>query len=555
MRNLALKLLPRSVLIGGVTIVAVAGTGGCSRREQTLLEPPVRPSLDAFPAALTSAIAEAEAAIGQRPRDAAAWLELGRLYHANGYIDQAAACYGAIHRDPAVGARACHGLALLAQLRGDLQEELRWLDETLARDGSYTPAELRRALARFKAGDRSAAAQSFRTVLEREPANAEAQLGLARIRLQSGDERGAQSMLEKVTAEHPGFSSGFALLAQIAQRQGETARSGELRRQAQMRKDPPISDPWLDETMEHCFDAQQLALRFEDFAKSGRQDQALATLRRLEAVAPDHALVHQMRGLAAAQQGRERDALREYETALAQGARTPEMLVAVAVARLNEGDAATALARLEEALKLAPEHPEANVTLARLHWEAGRRAAAVPYLETVRRVVPHDLAARAMLGEYMLEEARPAEAVRVLAEAHALAPEHDGVRELLALAHVRVGNSLARQGGFADALAAYDRAIAVRPGSLEAYANKVQILVRLQRSDDALRAIEAWIESQPAEPAAWLMLGDVQRANGQPEQSRESWSRAQQLLAKHPNPHVQEALRKRLEAAATPRLQ
>ncbi|HEX2100165.1 MAG TPA: tetratricopeptide repeat protein, partial [Candidatus Synoicihabitans sp.] len=330
------------------------------------------------------------------------------------------------------------------------------------------------------------------------------------------------------------------------------ARAEVLRSRAQVRKDPPISDPWLDEIMERCFDEQQLALRFEDFAKSGLQDQALATLRRLEIIAPDHRLVHQMRGLAAAQQGRDDEALREYETALAHGARNPELLMAVAFARLKQGDATTACQRLEEALQLAPEHPAANATLARVHWEAGRRSAAVPYLETVRRVVPDDLVVRAMLGEYRLEESRPAEAVAALTEAHALDPENEAVGELLALAHVRVGNSLAREREFDAALAAYDRAIAVRAGSLEAHANKVQILVRLQRSDEAVHALEAWLASQPAEPAAWLMLGDVQRASGQSEQSLESWSRAQQLLASRPDSRVEQALRERLGAVATP---
>src|SRR5690606_35782061 len=98
-----------------------------------------------------------------------------------------------------------------------------------------------------------------------------------------------------------------------------------------------------------------------------------------------------------------------------------------------------------QALDLDPRHVGAHRVFARLRWEAGRKAEAVEHLETIRRADPTDVSCRGMLGEYLVENQQPADAIAPLNEALLLAPQSEPVRQLLALAHVRTGNQLARQ--------------------------------------------------------------------------------------------------------------
>jgi tetratricopeptide (TPR) repeat protein len=572
------RLTPRVV---GFVVSFVIALAGCSRQPTTVGLPP-RPDVSAFPAGLATAVAETESELRNSPGQTAAWSRLGHLYHANGFYAEARQCYQELVAMPGAAPRACYGLAQTAQFTGDLNEQIHWLEATLRLEPGYVPAHLLLAEARFKSGDPVAALAGYQAVLQRDSGNPDALLGLAREHLRIGDDTAAARVLEDLIAKHPRSSSGHALLAQVVERRGDTTRAAVLREQARFRKDPPPAAPWMDDVMRSCFDVQRLGIRFEDAVKSGRVDDAVASLQQLEAIDPTHWIVCNVRALAAAQQGRMADAAREYERALAAGGDTakiypalvaalasmqrlaeaevqaraglralpgnPDLLVALAELRQKQNDAAEARQLLAQVLAVDAQHVAAHRALSRNLWDAGQREQAVAHLEIIRKVSASDVPARGMLGQYHMDRNKPEQAIAPLSEAFAVEPGNEPIADLLALAHLRLGNRAAQQGQLAEAVHSYDAARAVRPQMAEVYANQVQVLLLLRQFDRAEESMRQLAALRPDNPAVYVSLGDIQNSAGRTAAALESWRKALQVLGDHGDRDLRGALAERLSS-------
>lgn len=558
-------------------VVVGALMSSCAREAAPL---PPRPDLSAFPAGLAAAVTEVETAATARPAQPDARLRLGQLYQANGLAEEARVCYLPLAEHEVHGARASYYLGVLAFADDDLEQGREWLSECVRRAPNYLPAQVRLADATYKAGLVDEAAALYAEILRRDGGNVYAQLATARERLRQGDTVAAKEILTRLTREHPEFGAGSALYAQVLDRAGERAEAARLRARALAHKDPPPPDPWMDEVMQQSFDVQRLAMLFEDYAKAARIDESMVWLRRLEAVAPDHWLVCQIRALAHSRQGRFEDALAEYQRALAAGgdarrlypalvatltemkryaeaeesaraglAAAPgsaAMLVAVARLRQARGDTGEAERRLAEALEIEPRNSHANRTLALIWWEQGQKQKALPLLRIVMETDPNDVAMRGMVGEYLLEQGDAQGALAPLEEALSLAPDNEGIADLLALASLRVGNVAARAGKLDEAIAAYDRAAAVRPTQPDALANKARVCLQsgqLGLAEDALRRLLAL---QPGSASVLVVLGDVQEASGNHDEARATWNKILTLPSAAANPALQAAVKDRL---------
>lgn len=513
------------VPVARLTLAWVALAAGCSKSPEL----PRRPDLTGRPPALAVAIAEAERTAGNSP---AARLDLGRVYHANGFVDAAQACYHPLTSHPNLGAQTLYYLADLALNAGDASRAATILQDVIAKVPDYLPAQVRLAELHYKNGDTARATALYDAVLQRDPAHAEALLAQARERLRVGDAPGATARLERLLAHHPAHSAASAILAQLAEQRGEEHRAAVLRHRARARKDPPRADPWLDQVALQSCDAPQVAMRLEDTIKAGRIDDAMTWLKRLEALEPNHPLVCEVRGLSLMQQGRPADAAREYERALASGVdparmypalvtalvaqqrfdeaeakaragltaspRAPALLVALAQLEQRKGNLATATRLFDDALALEPRHAAANRARALIWWQQGQPEKAIPLLGIVLESDPSDVPTAGMLGQYFLEQGRPADALRVLEPAHATEAGNVNIADLLGLALLRVGNDHARAQRFDQALALYDRALSIRPKLIEAHVNKAQVCLHLERTQAAEEALRELARLEPA---------------------------------------------------------
>lgn len=553
----------------------------CSRTTDTAaVTPPPRPVLDAFPAAWRERVDAAETALARTPEDASAWSRLGRLYHANSFLVEAQTCYEqAVAIDPAdVG--STRYLADVAREQGDPAAEQRWLAETVRRQPAYVAARLQLAELHYKTGERSAALTAFQDVLQEYPNNGYATIALARDELAQGRSDAARRRLEAFVVDNAGWSSAYAVLAQIHAATGDIERAAALRQQARERKDPLPDDPWMDALHYDSFDLTRLAITFEERVKSGDGTGAGRILERMETVAPDHWMVRRFRAVALGRLGRHREAALDYEAALAAGGdlavlypaavtawraageldratqqlragleatpRTVALWILAADMERQAGDLPQARSSLETALRLAPDNVAALRELASLHWQADRRADAGLLLEKIRRLAPDDVAARAMLGQLFYEAGQLDDAITVLTEAVALHTDSSRVMPLLAAVWLRRGNDHARAGRTTDAVADYDRAIAAWPTYAEAYTNKAKLFLRQGESRAALDAYRPLVDRDPRNPVVHLTWGDIQAAAGERPAAVQAWRQARSFLDSASDPALRSAIDSRL---------
>ena len=119
------------------------------------------------------------------------------------------------------------------------------------------------------------------------------------------------------------------------------------------------------------------------------------------------------------------------------------------------------------------------------------------------------------------------EAERLYRQALALSPSPEGFSN-----H---GNVLSALGRKDEALAAQDKALALRPGYLEALFNRGNIFLELRRGGAALADYDAALAQRPDIAAIWNNRGTALRQLGQRQAALDSYSRAAALQPGHVN--------------------
>ena len=99
-----------------------------------------------------------------------------------------------------------------------------------------------------------------------------------------------------------------------------------------------------------------------------------------------------------------------------------------------------------------------------------------------------------------------------------------------------MGVLLAQQGRVYEALAHFDRAIAVNPAAVGARHNRAQALFSLGRFEEARAELDAVVAARPDLQAAWSLLGSVLAAQGDLK-AEQAYRRALQLRPDHPETH------------------
>lgn len=107
---------------------------------------------------------------------------------------------------------------------------------------------------------------------------------------------------------------------------------------------------------------------------------------------------------------------------------------------------------------------------------------------------------------------------KAMLETLARAPLPDpGVMKLLASVSFALGDTAARSGDVATAIAFYDRSIAVQPGNVEPHYNKGVVLYQAGRADEAAASYERALAIVPRFAAAHSALGELRSVAGDDE--------------------------------------
>jgi protein O-GlcNAc transferase len=175
---------------------------------------------------------------------------------------------------------------------------------------------------------------------------------------------------------------------------------------------------------------------------------------------PDHALGHNLLGVALRQQGRFEEAASAFERASALEPQNIAPLINCAKMRLDQRDPKAAMALFERAQELAPKEPAAVIGQARACLQSGDPASAALRLEAALALKPDHAEALKLLVAVLFEQKRFEEAA-VIADRSIAAEPHDEMR----VNRARIDRALGR---FDAAIAIYREILVRRPDHLEA---------------------------------------------------------------------------------------
>ncbi|MBP7149321.1 MAG: protein kinase [Acidobacteria bacterium] len=229
------------------------------------------------------------------------------------------------------------------------------------------------------------------------------------------------------------------------------------------------------------------------------QEESLADLGRLVALAPDVAWPYRLRALALRQFDRAEQARADEASALARsgGATTDEDLDIDALVAFEAGDYGKTVALLSQLLARRPNSPPELYRRARAFEQLGNVESAIVDYRVAVALDPDDFATQAELGRLLTASGAPEEGERFLARAAELKPGAFEVDERLAENAIALGrrataDPAAARARFESAVRFARRAIGENPDSAWARINLGAALMELYRIDgDARVADEA----------------------------------------------------------------
>ncbi len=230
--------------------------------------------------------------------------------------------------------------------RGDPKRALAVTEELAARDstgaGAGAAVHARQARALAALGRTADAEDEWRAAHESDPHDAEARLGFAGALLAAGRTEEALALAQRGEAESAG-------------------------------------------------DARFATLAGEAHLRAGRHAEADSALARALEADPRAWRAGLLRGVLEERTDRPQEAVRRFESMLAQNERLPEVHAALAwVLADREMDALRAESHARRAVELAPGSPEAHVALAWSQLKLGRLESALRDADDAKRLAPHD---------------------------------------------------------------------------------------------------------------------------------------------------------------------
>lgn len=414
-------LLGLAAVLGGA---AWYGTRLQQRHATVARHLPARPDLQAWPAALTDQLADAD-------RDAHSWTKapaglaaLSRLYHANGFFPEALQCYDGLRALEPGNARWPHLAAGILAIYGRADEALPLFRRAVALAPDYLPARIRLGDVLVKANQAAEAAKVYAEALQREPGEPYALLGLARCAIAGGEWTRARDRLNEAIARHADFIGALSLLVTVSEHLGDQATAESLRTAIGRREFTDVPDPWLDELSAVCFDAYRLSVTAAIANSAGEPTRALELLDAAIALAPN---VSSYRRQAAQIRLNGRDfaaAKTQLEAAVAANPTDSDAWLLLVNALRELGSESAAASALTRGLAQCPQSPSLHLEYARWLKASGRLDEAAAEFQRGFALRPSDASPLVELAQLYFGSGRTREALASLNLALERQPDH-----------------------------------------------------------------------------------------------------------------------------------
>lgn len=583
---------PRWLIALLATVLLAAVVGGTTLAwerhrwpARLVAELPAVPDLGDRPAELRKRIEHARALLRDRARALAGVEELGRLYHANGFAGEAAACWRLLQAEQPDEARWTYYLADLQRAANDYAGMAELLARTTELAPDYAPAWLKLGDHRFKLGQLDDAARAYAKRLELLPGDPHARLGLARIALQQGQRDAAREQLEQLVKDEPMFPPARNLLAEVLAAAGEVERAQTERSLgSQAGRFREAGDPWLDELVSWCYDYEQLCHRGTVDLLTRHGDRGKALFERAIRLRPRAFSAYELlgnmyldindaaraceayeQGLQQAQDiqpsakfyadfsraqrlsGNAAEAVRIAREGLARAGEDAGLYTALGLALRELGDREAAVEVLRRAEASQPDDPDTHYQLATALIAARRLDEAVAALHRSLAARPTFAPTLALLAQIEIDSGRWQGAIQYLQPLYDANPELPEAREKMAYAHLRAGAEAEAGGDFAAAEHHYRAGLAIAPERAELQARLGALLLIQRRFADAVAPLEAYHRQESGNAQSALFLGQAYAAVGRSEEAKRVLARGVELAESAGNAttaqHCREILR------------
>jgi Tfp pilus assembly protein PilF len=285
--------------------------------------------------------------------------------------------------------------------------------------------------------------------LAQDPGEPYASLGLAQIEIQDGRWAAAREHLEAAVAADPLFSAGWALLATVDDRLGDSGGSDLARGKANVLgrfKDLP--DPWMDELVADIYDGYRLQVIASTISATGGAEKAIPILERAIQVAPSDARPHRQLGKLEVTLHQNDQARAEFEKAIALQPHDPFAYIDLVGLYRNSGDVNAALRLLSDAVKNCPSAEGVQLEMGLALMAAHRVSDAVPYLQKAIELAPDNATNYEELAKAQFRLGDKAAGAETLKTGLARAPENGGLLATRARYEVEVGDEGAAESDF-----------------------------------------------------------------------------------------------------------
>ncbi len=200
-----------------------------------------------------------------------------------------------------------------------------------------------------------------------------------------------------------------------------------------------------------------------------------------------------------------------------------EAFLAPAVAALREGAISAPKPAANESIAVSPALQEA-VFLQR----TGNLAMAEQKCAEVVRSEPDNAMAHYFFGGLLMQLGKHQDAVASFDRAIALNPDH-------AEAYNNRGIALCNLARFDDGIASFNEALAKKPNAADVLSNRGMALFYLKRPEDALESFDAALAANPTYLQAVMMRGNIHQSLGRPEEALGAYDKA---IALRPSPEL-----------------
>lgn len=404
---------------------------------------PARPDLTGRPPVLNERIVRAEAKAESFFHAVAGLGELSRLYHANGFFDEAIQCYDGLRRMQPHEARWPHLQASLFSGLGRLDEALPLEQRAVALAPLYVPARLRLGDILLKSNRTDEAASIYAVVLVREPGNPYALLGLAKCDATQRRWSQARDHLQEAVRLHPDFVGALSMLVTVAEHVGEQAQAAALRERIGNREFKDMPDAWLDALLDDCYDAYQLSVAAATAKLAGNTTLAKQLLERATRLAPNTGSYHRQLGQLFSQISDKASARQQLERAVELSPQDSDAWLSLYQLLNNNDHGADTVAAgrvLTAGLSHCPQSYGLHLELARRLKTAGRLKEAIIEFGEAHRLQPSEAGPLIEKARALFAADRGSEALVALHESLEKQPENPAVLATLMFYYIGVGD-------------------------------------------------------------------------------------------------------------------